>query len=229
MSERPLRVLISWLDWWRIDHWAVKAINYKLSPLIGLAGAIGAYFLPPHLNLWRENGAVWLTNGLLQPLVGFFIAALAAVATFQRQGLDDPMGADPPQLSRKEGRSIENLSRRRFLCLLFGYLSGNSISLYIGGMAIILVEPQYISFMTAHYVLFHQYLRPIGFGVYSFVFGHMIITSFLGLYFLVDRIHASPLKSGFPNLSGSEARSDSPGTEMRSDAPPHSGWRSENE
>ncbi|HAS3930571.1 TPA: hypothetical protein I6317_003470, partial [Vibrio cholerae] len=36
-----------------------------------------------------KSGLVQLVNGLLQVLIGFFVASLAAVATFQRPGMDE--------------------------------------------------------------------------------------------------------------------------------------------
>src|SRR5258706_8987546 len=72
---------------------------------------------------------------LLQVLTGFYIASLAAVATFNKPGLDDPMAGDPPTLREDYCAitTVKPLTRRRFLCLLFGYLSWLSLFLYFIG------------------------------------------------------------------------------------------------
>ncbi len=67
-----------------------------------------------------------LVNGLLQVLIGFFVASLAAVATFQRPGMDENMRGKAPTLQGK------GVTRRQYLCYMFGYLAFMSIAVYFG-------------------------------------------------------------------------------------------------
>ncbi|EKF9782201.1 hypothetical protein RV096_003428, partial [Vibrio cholerae] len=73
-----------------------------------------------------KSGLVQLVNGLLQVLIGFFVASLAAVATFQRPGMDENMRGKAPTLQGK------GVTRRQYLCYMFGYLAFMSIAVYFG-------------------------------------------------------------------------------------------------
>ncbi len=197
-QENPLSILFTWLDWRRIDHPVVKKINQKIPLIFGILSGIIVYFLPINLNIFGQNGIVSQTNGLLQILTGFFIASLAAVATFQRTELDDVMQGNPPKLPINSGYQFEELTRRRFLCLLFGYLSGISIFLYIFGSLATILAPVFQFLVTGSYI-YHIISRVLFSTLYCSILGNLLVTTFLGLYFLVDRIHQDSPKIGFSN------------------------------
>jgi hypothetical protein len=207
-NERPLKLLWTWLDWLHVEHHVIKRINYRLSPFFGLAASASIWVLPVKLNLFGDFGLFYHMNGLMQILAGFFIASLAAVATFSREGLDDVMGGDPPTIPRSSGRP-EDLTRRRFLCLLFGFLAGGSIVLYLAGAIAMLAAPLVHDWGLAHATLHVALRSAIGF-VYGMVLCNVLLTSFLGLYFLIDRIHQPNASSGFIKAIPSQ---DLPGDE----------------
>ena len=68
---------------WRYDFLYPALAAVLIGSVIILAG--------PNLNMAGERGVLDQLNGLLGILVGFFIAALAAVSTFDRPSMDDPM------------------------------------------------------------------------------------------------------------------------------------------
>jgi len=72
-------------------------------------------------------------NSLMGILVGFYIASLTAVSSFTNENLDQVMkGRSPTLVSTRQGKQIkENLTRRRFLAVLFGYCAALSILLCI--------------------------------------------------------------------------------------------------
>lgn len=120
-------------------------------------------------------------------LAGFFIAALAAVSTFGGKDMDDQM---PGPLVLKHVRNgvpyPENLSRRRFLSFLFGYLAFLSLVLYVLGVAFTIAYP--------YLVLVHfPDDAPIIFGLfwvlYAFILSNILSNTFLGLFYLTDRMH----------------------------------------
>jgi hypothetical protein len=194
-KEKPLNVLWTWLDWLHVEHHVIQRINYLLTPLLAAVVAVSIWLLPISLNIFGEFGLFYHINGLVQILAGFFIASLAAVATFSRDGLDDIMGGDPPTIPRSSGRP-EDLTRRRFLCLLFGFLAGGSIVLYLAGAIAMLAAPLVHDWGLAHATLHRALRSAIGF-VYGMVLCNVLLTSFLGLYFLIDRIHQPNTSSGF--------------------------------
>lgn len=126
------------------------------------------------------------SSDLLSVLTGFFVAALAAVATFGNAEMDEPMaGTEPVTLRDNAGCPIA-LSRRRFLSYLFGYLALTSIITYAMGFVFYalqnyLVVAHAADWSTVSFVLFWM--------VYSLLLGNLLSNALLGLFYLTDRIH----------------------------------------
>lgn len=141
------------------------------------------------MNVWATFGVVATAQGLVQALPGFYIAALAAVATFGQQGssLDTIIPAPTPTIqTRFAGAWIEmKLSRRRFLCLLFAYLTSISVVLSLFatyGQAV--AAPARLMVMdivvnTASWIMFATYL---------FFLFQMVVITLWGLYYLSDKM-----------------------------------------
>jgi len=153
---------------------------------------ISIVFIAPFrsdMNVWATDGIVATAQGLVQGLPGFYIAALAAVATFGQQGssLDNIIPAPTPTLqTRFAGAWIEmKLSRRRFLCLLFAYLTSISIVLSL-----------FASYARAVAVPARKALPAvavdvcswIALGVYLLFLFQIVIVTLWGLYYLGDRL-----------------------------------------
>ncbi|RWL42252.1 MAG: hypothetical protein EOR60_26105 [Mesorhizobium sp.] len=120
-------------------------------------------------------------------LAGFFIASLAAVATFGGSGMDEEMPG-PVVLghTRNAVRYSENLSRRRFLSFLFGYLALLSLVLYVLGVAFgvgypYLVLVQFKDYAAVAFKLFWM--------LYAFLLSNVLANTLLGLFYLTDRMH----------------------------------------
>lgn len=149
-------------------------------------------FLVFFLTSWKvpvfgASGLVVSVTSYLQVVSGFYIASLAAIATFNKETMDKTMAGDPPTLKvRVKGVvRLEELSRRRFLCFLFGYLALLSIILYFVGIGSNLLAPV-ISLNNYYLALGVKW----GFAaIYTFASYNMICTTLLGLYYMADRIH----------------------------------------
>ena len=106
---------------WIVD-WLYPAILTFLSLwLMSLAG--------PLVNLTETGGLVASTLSFVQSLPGFYIAALAAIATFGRADIDDILPEPTPKMVimlRGQQNTID-LTRRRFLAMLFAFLTAESI------------------------------------------------------------------------------------------------------
>lgn len=166
----------------RIVDWYVPAVLLILSVLAILPFRDG-------MNVWASSGLVSSAQGFIQGLPGFYIAALAAVATFGSQGstLDRVIPEPTPTLStRFAGAWIDmKLTRRRFLCFLFSYLTALSIVLcmyayYAQAVAVPArkVFPQAI-----------DALSWIAISLYIFFVFQLIVITMWGLYYLGDRMH----------------------------------------
>ncbi len=127
------------------------------------------------------------SSDLLSILTGFFVAALAAVATFGGSEMNEDMpGAVPVTLRHKNVAEPEILSRRRFLCFLFGYLAFSALAIYLFGFAFyafqaFLVPKIMPSFKVDSFVVF--------WAIYGFALGNLLSNTLLGLFYLTDRIH----------------------------------------
>lgn len=125
---------------------------------------------------------VSMALAFIQSLPGFYIAALAAIATFGRADIDDILPEPTPQVIVKY-RGKENLislTRRRFLAMLFAFLTAESIILILFSILIISVGAK--SFMPLWGFL------TIAF-IYTLLLFQMILATFWGLYYLGYKLH----------------------------------------
>ena len=104
-----------------IKHNEKKWFDFILPFIFALIISLIIHFLPKPISLIGTDGVISLVNGMLQILSGFYIASMAAVSTFQKQGMDKIMDGSPVILFGNA------LTRRQFLTYLFGYLAFMSI------------------------------------------------------------------------------------------------------
>ncbi len=171
---RPFSYLrIKHEDKWIYD-WLIPALTTALTML-------WLYYFVPLENLGGENGLVNGIVGFVSNLPGFFIAALAAVATFNKNDIDQLM-ANPPKIEIiHHGHPLMiEMTRRRFLCVLFSYLTAVSIFLTVGGKIGLACE------VTSDFV---EIASWSGVVLFMFVFWQMLIATVLGLYYLGERLH----------------------------------------
>jgi len=132
-------------------------------------------------------------NGLLQILAPFFVAALALVAGFPGDALDQPMGGLPPYLLVAGERYFP--TRRELLGYLFAYLAGLSVLTYLGGGTIIAAlnpAPNPIALWFA--VALNGYLRLCMKAAYGALLIHLFAVTLLGLHFLGNYLASSRVR-----------------------------------
>ncbi|MDD5759351.1 MAG: hypothetical protein PHI06_09730 [Desulfobulbaceae bacterium] len=178
------------LDYVRIKH--PHKVYYDLYfPLI-LASFFTLLFayLPVQTQIIGKDGLVRIITDILQILSGFYIASLAAIATFNKAGMDDLMEGEPPTLEvLYHGKTMtDKLTRRRFLCLLFGYLSLLSLFLYFLGAVSALLSANF-KYLFGHQLWWLAKAKWTFVWMYLFLTSNLIITTLLGLFYMVDRIH----------------------------------------
>jgi hypothetical protein len=144
--------------------------------------------------LFSERGVIGGFQKLLELLVPFYIAALAAVSTFNREGLDDKMKGVPATLSLQsrhaEKGEVQILTRRQFICYLFGYLAFLSLFLFLFIVLFRLTGPR-IALEIASLVNLPDvigYLRVIVLFVFLFPLWQLIVITMLGVYFMCERL-----------------------------------------
>lgn len=188
LSIEATKKLLRPLDYLWIKHDHMAIYSFFIPMVLATAVIVLFWKLPAPVPLIIDGGIVPAITGLLQILTGFYIGSLAAVSTFGRPSMDKPMlGSTPLLIVRHNGKNIqEELTRRRFLSLLFGYLSFLSLVLYIIGATANIIEENTRLIVPANWMLFLTWSL---FGIYFFVFCNLIITTLLGLYYMTDRIH----------------------------------------
>ena len=181
MSRRPF-LLLAPLRYWDIRHPVKWAWDVTLP-------GIGSVMLTSVLMFWPAIPSAFAAGGLLSSLQnlfailgGFFVSALTLVATSSAPGLLQPLTGSPPIRMRGQSREI---TRQRFLALLFGYLAFSAFALYAIGFLAILVAPG-VKALTA--AAFQPWLAATFLGLYNFWLVHVFIATLVGLYYFTDRL-----------------------------------------
>lgn len=188
LLANALSKLIKPLDYLRIRHEEKLSYDFYIPAIFTIIIVSLLVGFPKPVKLLGQNGLFDSIIGLLQILTGFYIASLAAIATFKKPGMDQTMPGEPPTLKTSfRGKiRIDQLTRRRFLCLMFGYLAFASVFLYFVGNSVFIFEENFKVLIPAQ---MYPLLKWSFVAVYVFITSHLIVTTFLGLYYMVDRIH----------------------------------------
>lgn len=152
-----------------------------------VSGILFILYINFNINIFESHNELLSSIiGLIQTLPGFYIAALAAVASFNNLALDNQMTSPAMTINHGTSFPVDKLSRRRFLCYMLSYLAFISI---IACLSIILVEFLY-SFSVVN---FPSWLINMGYAVSCLIIFFMIvqilILTFVCLWYLGERIH----------------------------------------
>lgn len=136
-------------------------------------------------------------SNLLALLIAFYMAALAAVATFERKGIDDTLrGGDAllRVINHDSGKHEDKkLTYRQFVAYLFGYLSFLSLILFLfllftnTAWPIIVRDSRDIWKWDC---IIRYGIDPAIFAAFFFGLWQLFVTSLLGIYFLADRMQS---------------------------------------
>jgi branched-subunit amino acid transport protein len=138
------------------------------------------WVLPKRPGLLADGGILQSVRDLIALLAAFFVAALAAVATFARETLDQPMEGTTPTLYGKD------LTRRQFISYLFGYLSFIAFALFFCIVAAQIISPSLWVWLSPSQM---WWCKAITGTLFVFMFWNMTVTTLLGIYFLIERVH----------------------------------------
>jgi len=188
-----LSILIRPLNYLRITHSQKIHWDITIPLFLAILATLILSILPEKVQVFKEGGLIQEVNSLIQILAGFYIASLAAVASFNGSNLDEEMLGEPVQLSVKRGgrRLTLNLTRRLFLCSLFGYLAYMSILIYFLGVSANLLVENFIVIAPASVFGISKVVFVF---VYLSVFFNVMIATLIGLYYMADRIHRTEPK-----------------------------------
>lgn len=186
---RPTSYIRVWIDYPKFSQ--SKFFAEIFVPIIISIFLTSFYFFSgQQVALIGPQGFFSSVADLCQLLAAFFLAALAAIATFGNAELDKGLRGAPAKFYRWSNTVERNepieLSRRAFLSKLYGYLAWASIFLFI---AISVFEStQDIKFPIPSNTALNVFN---GFVIFSgiFYFVHIIFVAIIGVVFLIDRIN----------------------------------------
>jgi hypothetical protein len=167
---------------------ALPWMNWGLPALCAGGIVTATWAVAPGVNAFHAGGVFDRLLGFMQSLPGFYLAALAAVATFNRPGLDTLMPGSPPRVKILfHGREeLVELTRRRFLCLIFSYLTALSFALTL---ALVLGLPLVAELRASVSHEVASSLRLIVSGGLAFFVAQMLVITLWGLFYLGERVH----------------------------------------
>lgn len=172
-----------------IHHSSKKIVDWYIpAALTAFLMALFVFF-KGQINVWGDSGLVALIQNVVQGLPGFYIAALAAVATFGTQSVLDVVIPEPTPTIETwygDGKLEIPLTRRRFLTLLFAYLTAISLCISIASSFFRVMVSPVESVVSEEYMSLLSYAAST---IYFFFVAQMLIVTLWGLYYLSDRIH----------------------------------------
>jgi hypothetical protein len=134
-----------------------------------------------------------LLAGFLQTIPGFYIAALAAIATLTSPTMDRDMDGVAPtyqvdsiDVDGNPKKEDKDLNRRAFLARLFSYLSFISLTAYF---SILIFRYMYKLDILAVGQISYSVVYLICLTVFNFMLVQLMLLTFVGLYYLGQRIH----------------------------------------
>lgn len=170
----------------------------NLLALVVLTALVSAPFIIANANFFGDKGFLDRIGSFSAVLTGFYIAALVGIASFSTAigDLDDEIVVGP--ISRVANGEHENLTRRQYVCALFGYLSFVSLIISLGSILLIVLGGA----RTDVLMLFREFPRIAEFArtatglirdavviICSLVVSHMFVTTCHGLYYMIDRLY----------------------------------------
>jgi len=178
-------------------------ISWIIPIVLATATMAVFYFLPGEISVSGDDGFLERVITIMTISGGFFVTSLTVILTNESDIINSTfVGEGKPVISGEN----ELLTRKRFLSLLFGYISFVSFSV-VGMISAALVASHSIKMALTDKVL--EVLEyGSGFVLLVFLF-QIFLFSMVGLHYLTDRLHRSDGRSRFSKpIPDVEASSD---------------------
>lgn len=176
--------------------------------LVSLVTVLSAPFILFDANYFGDKGFLDRFGSFSAVLTGFYIAALVGVANFASSvgDLDSEIEVGPisrPNPNPLEGEQKEELlTRRQYVCSMFGYLAFVSLVLSVGAILLIVTAVPLRSTIGTlmewvglgsikNELHFLSAVVVVGFNI---ILAHLLVTTFHGLYYLIERLYAKKPK-----------------------------------
>lgn len=175
-----------------IRHPTKPIVDWVVPGMLSVAACAVVFLVRGKVNFYGAGGFVSLILGYVQNLPGFYIAALAAIATFPRVEIDQILSGNPtPEILNVDSQGNENsiqLTRRRFLCLMFAFLTAECIILTVlSAIGLSVAGPIRVALPDWAYTT----LFVVATFAYFMLFFQLIVATFWGIFYLGEKIHQS--------------------------------------
>ncbi len=162
-------------------------INGVLPVMFTAVVLLGVSMLGERLNVFGTLGLLDRLLGFVQTLTGFYIAALAAVSSFNSPHLDRTMPAPAPTMRIKYNGALQLVpaTRRRFLTSMFAYLTALSFVFSMAAIATLTVATPLGHLLEPGTVVLLHWLALAGFLLAVF---QLACVTFWGLFYLGERM-----------------------------------------
>lgn len=189
----------SWLTYIRLRREdGARVVLYEIFVSILLAfGFTILWFIVGMPNSFSKDGLIDGLGSITSVLAGFYVAGLVAIATFFRENssLDDVIVVGPAILNLGKDDE-ERLTRRQYVCSIFGFLVGISFALAISAVIFRSSAPAISSVLSEWRLVIldsrfdAKNISEI-FVVFIWItlFVWQILLTMRGLYYLMDRIY----------------------------------------
>lgn len=178
-----------------IKHPDLAPFLTRVPFIVALLLALGFELLPVRPKFTGDGSVSRHMLTIFAILPGFYIAALAAVATFNREEMDYEMPEPAPKMVlRTRGDDQEMvLTFRMFLTHMFSYLTALSflaVFMFVGAELIAPSAKLLIGKLSSDWRNVATYALGGSYLLLSFwLAAKIILTTMIGLYFLAERIH----------------------------------------
>lgn len=164
-----------------------RRVNWHLPLALTLLITWGVVGGDLPINFFGDKGVLDRLLAFVQTLVGFYIAALAAVASFNSPHLDKimPLPAPTMVINYGGGRQEVKATRRRFLSSMFAYLTALSFLFSISAIVVLSVGSAVATVFSSSLV---QALKVVLMFCFTFGIVQLICITFWGLYYLGERM-----------------------------------------
>ncbi|MHC8293856.1 hypothetical protein [Pseudomonas sp. LB3P58] len=169
------------------QKWKVDWLFPIIIALVCTACSIGEDWVA---DIYRSSGPVSMLLGFFSSLPGFYIAALAAIATFGRNDIDNVLPEPTPtvKLTTRGENILVKLTRRRFLAMLFAFLTCESIALVLFSVLFLSYGPMFAGVGLWGGVAGKVLVLGMTFIYYTLLM-QMLAATFWGLYYLGFKLH----------------------------------------
>lgn len=157
---------------------------------------LSLFILKNEVSIFSEkNNFLPALISFFQSMPGFYIAALAAIATFPSESMSKRMPEPTPYnlidtSSDDISSNRDYLSRRRFLCFMFSYLAFMSIVFLLVGISLNFLFSFSIYPIPSWGLYFGYFLSCL---LILFIAIQIIFITFLSLWYLGHRIHLNDI------------------------------------